>query len=244
LFLLFRENHFDLIRFNYNKQLVQKTDFKSKILNITKYFTIFNTNKLPAPLHILLLIFGSTFIQLNEKSREDFSFYKNIMYGFLTSIINILKGVNESQIKTFIKIFLNYFPDSKNNINKLKPNKTDIGSDIGPDIGPDIGTDIEYRVTGGQNSYENTLNSKVPIKKSSETSSSKIAYSITIDMELYPGTSLTPQQLKELKCNSKYNAIRKAYAEFTGKPYIIPPVYNKTIKNTEKKGNSKTKKNI
>ncbi len=37
--------------------------------------------------------------------------------------------------------------------------------------------------------------------------------------------SLTPEQINESKCNSKYNAIRKAYSEFTGKPYVIPPVY-------------------
>jgi hypothetical protein len=43
--------------------------------------------------------------------------------------------------------------------------------------------------------------------------------------------------------------IRKAYADFMGKPYIIPPVYNKTNKTNKtnkinkNKDNSKTKKN-
>ena len=62
-------------------------------------------------------------------------------------------------------------------------------------------------------------------------------------MELYPGTLLTPNKIKELKCNSKYNMIRKAYATFSGNPYIIPPVYNKTNKNKDNKNQSKTKKN-
>ena len=62
-------------------------------------------------------------------------------------------------------------------------------------------------------------------------------------MEVHPGTSLTPEQINEYKCNSKYNAIRKAFSEFTGKPYIIPPVYTKTKKNKEPvKGG--TRKNI
>jgi hypothetical protein len=68
-------------------------------------------------------------------------------------------------------------------------------------------------------------------------------------MELHPGTSLTPQQISESKCNAKYNAIRKAFAEFTGKPYVIPPVYpksNNTKKNIiqTKGGKRKTRKNI
>jgi hypothetical protein len=54
---------------------------------------------------------------------------------------------------------------------------------------------------------------------------SKLAYSITIALELYPGTNVTKEQLNSLKCNSKWEAIRKAWAEFTGKPYIIMPNY-------------------
>lgn len=62
-------------------------------------------------------------------------------------------------------------------------------------------------------------------------------------MELYPGTSIKPEQMRNLKCNGKWNAIRKAYAEFIGKPYIIPPAYEiskysqseKSKKNTTKK---------
>jgi hypothetical protein len=73
------------------------------------------------------------------------------------------------------------------------------------------------------------------IKKTSENRNiSKLAYEIVIDMELHPGTSLTPQQINESKCNSKYNAIRKAFSEFTGRPYVIPPVYKTT----------QTKKNV
>ncbi len=54
-------------------------------------------------------------------------------------------------------------------------------------------------------------------------------------MELYPGTSIPPEEKVNLKCKSKWNSVRKAYADFLGKPYIIPPVYtsNKTLKNTK-----------
>ena len=66
-------------------------------------------------------------------------------------------------------------------------------------------------------------------------------------MELYPGKSLTPEQLKNSKCNSKYNAIKKAFSEFTGKPYNITPVYQKSPAKKTKKftkiAKDKTKKN-
>lgn len=83
-----------------------------------------------------------------------------------------------------------------------------------------------------QNNYRAYQGNSIT-KRPEERDSSKIAYSITIDMELHPGTSLTPQQISESKCNSKYNAIRKAFAEFTGRPYIIPPVYTNTNTNTK-----------
>jgi hypothetical protein len=88
------------------------------------------------------------------------------------------------------------------------------------------------------------------MKKPDEVDSSKIAYSITIDMEIHPGTSLTPEQLQNSKCNSKYNAIRKAFSEFTGKPYTMQPVYPEPKNNTKKNllqtkgGKRKTRKNL
>ena len=70
------------------------------------------------------------------------------------------------------------------------------------------------------------------------TNTSKIAYDITIDMELHAGDHLTSEQIKQSACNNKYNAIRRAFAEFTGRPYVIPPVYPVS----SKKGGNKTRK--
>jgi hypothetical protein len=81
------------------------------------------------------------------------------------------------------------------------------------------------------------------VKRDYEHDNSKLAYYITIDMELHPGTTITPQEQKVLKCRQKWNSVRKAYADFVGKPYIIPPVYqNKTVKRAENTTN-KTQKN-
>ena len=87
-------------------------------------------------------------------------------------------------------------------------------------------------------------------KKNYQNESSKIVYTITIDMELHPGTTLSKEQIIESKCNSRYNAVRKAFSEFTGRPYVIPPVYPKSKNNTKKNiiqtkgGKRKTRKNI
>jgi len=83
------------------------------------------------------------------------------------------------------------------------------------------------------------------VKRDYENDNSKLAYYITIDMELHPGTSITPQEQKVLKCRQKWNSVRKAYADFIGKPYIIPPVYqNKTVKRRENTTNKTQKKPI
>ena len=64
-------------------------------------------------------------------------------------------------------------------------------------------------------------------KKDKDGDDSQLAYTITIDMELRPGTSLSPEELTNAKCNSKWNSIRKSWSELSGNPYVIPPVYNK-----------------
>ena len=89
-----------------------------------------------------------------------------------------------------------------------------------------------YRYTSPYR-YPYNTKAQYQAKRQEDRDASKIAYAITIDMELHPGTSLTAEQISESKCNTKYNAIRKAFAEFTGRPYVIPPVYNKTVKNKQ-----------
>jgi hypothetical protein len=69
-----------------------------------------------------------------------------------------------------------------------------------------------------------------------KTAPPKPAYSITIDMELYPGTSLTPNDIYKAKCNSKYNGIRKAYSILTGTPYAMAPLPTKQSDPSKKGG--------
>ena len=76
---------------------------------------------------------------------------------------------------------------------------------------------------------------------------SKLAYSVTIDMELRPGTQITTSELINGKCNHKWNKIRKSYSILTGQKYVIPPIYkftsNKTSKTSKPTINPKNKTN-
>jgi hypothetical protein len=45
---------------------------------------------------------------------------------------------------------------------------------------------------------------------------------------------LTQDELKQSKCTQKWNTVRKAFANFSGKTYTIPPVYDYSNKQTLK----------
>jgi hypothetical protein len=66
-----------------------------------------------------------------------------------------------------------------------------------------------------------------------------LSYIIDVYMELHPGTTMSEEERKGLKCNTKWNAIRKAYSDFVGKPYVIPPLYKKYNNKTLKASNDK-----
>jgi hypothetical protein len=103
---------------------------------------------------------------------------------------------------------------------------------------------------GGSNSNSKIIYKIIENKNNKNTYQPKLEYVVVIDMELYKGTTLTPEQISEAKCNSRYNAIRKAFAEFTGKPYVIKPVYPVSVNNTKKNkepakgGKRKTRRNM
>ena len=44
-------------------------------------------------------------------------------------------------------------------------------------------------------------------------------------MELQKGTTLSKEQISDIKCTKGWNKVRKSFADFTGKKYVIPPVY-------------------
>jgi len=92
-----------------------------------------------------------------------------------------------------------------------------------------------------QDYYNYNLN-----KNMLEVEDSSLTYKVNVDMELQYGKTITNQEISNIKCRSKWNSVRKAYSDFRGLKYIIPPVYNGgsiTRKNIYNKNNkNKTKK--
>ena len=110
-----------------------------------------------------------------------------------------LKNTNSDQYNIFYTAFKNIFPLSQ--LQSL----TSGG----------IKKNMQY---GGYPPYVNNA-IKTP-------DTSQLAYYITIDLQLHPGTSITPEAKKMLNCNHKWNAIKKSYSQFVGKPYNITPDYS------------------
>lgn len=80
-----------------------------------------------------------------------------------------------------------------------------------------------------------------------DNNKTNLSYIVDVYMELHPGTTMSEEERKSLKCNSKWNAIRKSYADFVGKPYVIPPLYkkyNKTVKANDNKDANNNNNNV
>ena len=270
MFLLYKNNHYELIRFKYLVKpkiniIGQGIKKQQQIEYIEKLYTIFNNNDLAPPIHILLLIYGTSYSTIIDKqSKNNFSIYLPIMKQIDNSCIKIMNLMNSLTRDNFIKLFNYLFPNNRpiqsiliqQNLMITAPDGDGDGDGDGDVVLPSvreaneplqmvtrnisqienpseniIGGQYRYPPSYGYPPYYGYPRPGYITKKPDDSDASKIAYSIIIDMELHPGTSLTPQQISESKCNTKYNAIRKAFAEFTGRPYVIPPVYNKTIKN-------------
>lgn len=269
MFLFHENNHYELIRFIYiTKPSIKIFGEGVRKLRVfeKKWYTIFKLRDLVPPFHILILIYGTIYSTLNEKSREDF-LYETTMKAINSSVSKI---TTTQDWYLFKKEFDNMFP------NKISIDKRIIQKDLQEEVQEEVQeeededknkemitqklitnpstynlNDIDGGGDVGNYKYRGNYTKPTYItKKPDDQGTSKIAYTITIDMELHPGTSLTPEQINQSKCNSRYNAIKKAFSEFTGKPYVIPPVYPESKNNTKKNlvqtkgGKRKTRKNI
>lgn len=264
MFLFNANNHYELIRFKYKNKKIQITNKygNKEELFMDKWYTIFVDGDLPPPIFILFLIYGSIYISLPRESKEMFKLYSTSMKLMNDSVIqNLIDENKETFIKLYKDTFPGtekYINDILNNYNIQQTSKNFSNPEIkngNDDKIYDIDGGNNQNIRGGQppyyqnpyqnpyyqnpyyqNPYQNSYyqNPYSPIKNPEDRGSSKLAYSIKIDMELHPGTSLTPQQISQSKCSNRYNAIRKSFAEFTGRPYVIPPVYQ-TNQNTRKR---------
>jgi hypothetical protein len=239
LFLYAHENHYELITFKYAN--VEVTTQGRKIINGETTISIFNRgsiNQSPdllPPIYIIFLIYATYYRTLRSDNKREFALFE--YSHFMMLIDECIQRIIDRHDDVFISIYNLLFPF----YSIRQQSMLQIG-----------GYSPQYRYQSQQpyryNPYRYPTQYLKPVqqsmvKKNNDYDTSKLAYSITIDMELYPGTKIPEDQLKKLKCTSKWNAVRKAWADFTGKPYIIKPVYsmleNKQINN---KSNSKYNK--
>ena len=241
LFLYYYSGHYELITFNYTRKTLAKSGSTPvAVKNISKTVVLFDrrNNYIIPPIYILVLIYGSYYSNQSNEYKKQFTFFPDLMETIENSYSNIIATNYNSDNKSLYKFksLLNATFPQKNN------NSTVISSVPQIENAPQEGGQPPYN-----NPYNNPYNKPAyKMGKPGEKDDTNISYYVTIDMELHPGLTLTPTELKESQCRQKWNAVRKAYAGFTGQPYVIKPVYqtNKTAKNKEdpSKNNTKSKR--
>jgi hypothetical protein len=122
------------------------------------------------------------------------------------------------------------------------------------------------KIGGQQPIIVQTYDPTILEKYKSNKDDSKFCYYVNIELELFPGTSVNTLQKNAVKCQGRFEKIRKAYADLLGYEYrpgilkeayvyqnkkdlkqsggIIKKYKNKTIKHKKTNKNKKTKKNI
>ena len=234
LFIFLESNHYDLFTFDYQ-------DGDNKLP-----FTIFKKDDItfPPPLYILLLIFGFQYMNAAVVD-ANFVFYPNLYRVLKQSYIDITEN-NVLTINDKCTILNNLYdlfrlPSFLDAINNSGCRRINRGRSLPKSSSSSLSDlDSEYETSGGapntrtrknyNNNYPNNF-----LKRDAVRDVSKIGYYISIDLELKKGSPLTPEEISESKCTRKWNTVRKAFANFTGRTYTIPPVYDysnkKTLKN-------------
>ena len=239
LFLYYYSGHYELITFNYTRKTLAKLGSTPvAVKNISKIAVIYDrrNNYIIPPIYILVLIYGSYYSNQSNEYKKQFSFFPDLMETIENSYSNIIATNYNSDNKSLYKF--------KSLLNTTFPQKNNSNSTVISSV-PQIENASQE---GGQPPYNNPYNNPYnkpayKMGKPGEKDDTNISYYVTIDMELHPGLTLTPTELKESQCRQKWNAVRKAYAGFTGQPYVIKPIYqpNKTAKNKEDHNKNNTR---
>jgi hypothetical protein len=167
----------------------------SKVTRIKKTIFERRSNILP-PFYIVFLLFSLFYIRLPPADKE-----------LVTLFINFFKAIQNS----FNTIITTPVSSDKNITNFI----TNFENYFGP---------IRREILGGATNNNGTGSSRF-LKKEDKQDNIQISFHITIDMELQKGTTLSKEQISNIKCIKGWNKVRKSFAEFTGKKYVVPPVY-------------------
>jgi len=211
LFLYYYNAHYEIMSFKYSEK-----GSGVKQNKIDKTYTIFDKRStVIPPYYILFLIYAAYYFETPiPKTPQTFSLQPGIFDVMNASLNKLCSRPNNEEAKYFVDKFSKNFPYNKTKIEaKLAPGHI------------------------GGNPYNNNPYNTPANTMFMEKDRSNICYNITIDMELVKGTTITDEQMSQLSCRNRWNAVRRSYANFTGRKYVIPPVYEVTppTNNTTKK---------
>lgn len=235
LFLYWSNNHYELITFDSN-QIIPSANKKTR--TVTSKTCIFErkSDKYP-PLYIIFLIFGR-YLRYDDADKAIFSVLPEFMKQFNDGLNRIYDAKNADPTNGEINKFMTYLSFYFPNIKHPQPltGTPPTGQPPKPIIGgyqpppryyptpgynpPPRYNPVPYQRYNSPPRYNpygtQPFLAKNMVKRDNEYDNSKLAYYITIDMELHPGTSITPQEQKVLKCRQKWNSVRKSLCGFRG----------------------------
>jgi hypothetical protein len=233
LFLYENSSHFELMSFNY----LADPSAGGKKIKLKKTIFVRDDNKsigIP-PIYILFTIYGMLYSNLIEDNfnfqKQNFPYNKPLMDAFENTIKQIKSKFSQEDYAKFYTSFMKYFPNSR------IPKPTDRGGSKLNDIDVQEGgytTPYNYnpnRYPSYPNRYPSYPNRYPQYSQYTKNAikvpdTSQLAYYITIDLQLQPGTSISPEEKKNLNCNHKWNAVRKSYSQLLGKQYNPKPDYS------------------
>ena len=235
LFIFHESAHYELITFDY---LLNKTGGSP----VTK--TIFRNNFLTPPFYIIFLIFASYYFKIDDIGRNNFKLLSILMKKLLDIYTKIEVSSVESKVKKtkeitlkFLEIFNKYFLKPPRPIIQIEEplDFADIYGKGGalspyqysrPNTRPyQYQSQYQYQPQTRRTPYVSSFIKNTPTTQI-VTPESKISYYITIDMYLQKGTTLTNEEKQKLKCNHRWNSIRKNYADLRGIKYVPTPDYS------------------
>jgi hypothetical protein len=215
-----QQSHFELITF-----------LNSNSGETTTIFDRASRSPLP-PIYILFTIFGLFYSSLSVVNRTNFPFRRDLMET-MNRAIGKLKTAAPVQYALFYSSFKKLFPNSQ-----IEP-PTSGGSNANNENLQLGGYPPYGRPQYGRPQYISNF-----VKTPQYVENSQLSYYITIELQLHPGTSISPQERKGLKCNHKWNAIKQSYAQLVGKQYNITPDYSLLAPLPKQKPNPNPNPNI
>ena len=180
--------------------------------------------------------------KLQQLKKTIFNKDSNIIPPFyiIFFIFSVFFSKISSEDKKLVILFSQFLYAIQNSFNHIR--STPISSD--KNVGIFISNFEKYfgpirEILGG--SVNNNRGSVNFLKKEDKQDNVQISFYITIDMELQKGTTLSKEQISNIKCVKGWNKVRKSFADFTGRKYVIPPVYeNLSDKYNKKEESNKT----